>query len=109
LTVKGDSYAHLLNAAQQQTDLAKGSIEESEARLARLAARHSDIDAIYWLRRQPNTGFLHTTFASSSEAADWGWEEGSENCSDESSSCDSGDETNDCGGTCATASSCVTQ
>jgi serine/threonine protein kinase len=107
--VKGDSYAHLLNAAQQQTDLAKGSIEESEARLARLAARHSDIDAIYWLRRQPNTGFLHTTFASSSEAADWGWEEGSENCSDESSSCDSGDETNDCGGTCATASSCVTQ
>lgn len=106
--VKGDSYAHLLHAAQQQTELAKGSIEESEARLARLAASHSDIDAIYWLRRQPNTGFLHTTFASSTEAADRGWKDGSESCDDESSSCDSGDESDDCG-TCATASSRVTQ
>ena len=99
--VPGDSYAHLLEAARRETKMARGSLEESKARLADLAAKSPEIDAVYWLRRQPGTGYLHTMLASYSEAD---CEPAANACSQSSSRGDSDDA--ECG---AVATSCVSQ
>ena len=90
--VQGDSYAHLLEAARHEIELAKGSVEASEAGLARLAANSPDIDAVYWISRQRDTGYLRSTFASFAEA-DLQCDGSASACT---SSCDDCDDCDDC-------------
>lgn len=66
--ITGDSFDHLLEAAVRGTEQAGGSRAKTEANLAQLAADSDEIDAVYWLWRQPKTGYLQTILASSAEA-----------------------------------------
>ncbi len=113
--VAGDSFAHLLAAAQHETEMAHGSLEESEARLARLAAEHGEIDAVYWLRRQPDTGYLHSTLASATEADSgsndgprFGWSKSAEACAESSCSDSDCNESDECSSRSVTTT-CVSQ
>ena len=63
----GESIDHLLEAAERGTERAGGSLAKTEANLAQLAASSDEIDAVYWLWRQPKTGHLQTILASSAE------------------------------------------
>ncbi|MFT7076250.1 MAG: serine/threonine protein kinase [Planctomycetota bacterium] len=65
-----DRLTPLFAKARLELSRASGSLSDAEARLASLAAKSEWIDAVYWLRRQPGTGNLHTSFASALEACE---------------------------------------
>ncbi|QDV07037.1 Serine/threonine-protein kinase PrkC [Planctomycetes bacterium Poly30] len=112
-TTTSDQLDAILTRARRQIELANGSIEETEARLASLAASGNEIDAVYWVRRQPGTGYLRSSLATRKEACgNASWDHHDESCS--GASCSDGSNDPACtastsgGGACgATAAAAV--